>query len=103
MELQRHRGFVVGYDQASEVRLVWKVRVKDRASPYNGHKLIVASVRGGLELARGLNVHFVIGTLDDPSGAKLLRAVDVCLETPENQVKQVNMGQEGSCERERGA
>lgn len=86
METQRHKGFVVGFDTASDKRVIWKVRVKDSASPHNEQKLVVVSVRNGLELARGLNVHFAIGTVDDPSGTKVLRAVDVCLETPnENQ------------------
>ncbi|MBI3956753.1 MAG: hypothetical protein HY340_02080 [Candidatus Kerfeldbacteria bacterium] len=94
----RHHGFVVGSDAVPEGRTIWKVRVKDPASPYDGHKLVVASVRGGLELARGLNVHFAIGTVDDLSGTKVLRAVDVCLETPEghrnqNQVTRSKGGQ----------
>src|SRR3989344_618422 len=69
---KRHRGFVIGSDTTSKQREIWKVRVKDPTSPHDGEKLVVASVRGGLELARGLNVHFVIGTMDDPSGAKVL-------------------------------
>ena len=86
MENQRHKGFIIGFDTASEGRTVWKVRVRDQGDQHDGHKLIVASVRGGLELARGLNVHFAIGTIDDFSGTKVLRAVDVCLEMPdENQ------------------
>lgn len=83
MNSKRTKGFVVGFDTAQEGHFVWKVRVKDSTSPYDGQKLVVASVRGGLELARGLNVHFAIGTTDDPSGAKVLRAVDVCLEAPD--------------------
>lgn len=84
MNNQRHAGFVVGSDTSPERREVWKVRVKDSTSQYDGQKFVVASVRGGLELARGLNVHFAIGTMDDPSGSKVLRAVDVCLETPKD-------------------
>lgn len=80
MNSKRTKGFVVGFDSASEGRAVWKVRVKDPGSSHDGQKLVVASVRGGLELAKGLNVHFAIGTMDDPSGAKVLRAVDICLE-----------------------
>lgn len=83
MNNRRHTGFVVGSDASTERREVWKVRVKDPASQYDGQKFVAASVRGGLELARGLNVHFVIGTMDDPSGSKVLRAVDVCLEAPD--------------------
>ncbi len=83
MESERHRGFVVGSDTSQSGRNVWKVRVKDSESSHDGQKLVVASVRGGLELARGLNVHFAIGTINDHSGTKVLRAVDVCLEAPE--------------------
>ena len=78
---QRHCGYVTGSHEASSGHKVWTVRVKDRGSSYDGQKLIVASIRGGLELARGLNVHFAIGTIDDQSGQKVSRAVDVCLET----------------------
>lgn len=81
MELQRHRGFIIGSDASPEGRTVWKVRVKDPASTHDGQKLVVVSVRGGLELARGLNVHFAIGTVDDHSGVKVARAVDVKLES----------------------
>ncbi len=83
MENQRHKGFIIGFDSVAEGRSIWKVRVKDPASSHDGQKLVVASVRGGLELARGLNIHFVVGTIDDSSGTKVLRAVDVCLETPD--------------------
>lgn len=76
----RHRGFVSGSHQTSDRRIIWTVRVKDSASQYDGNKFVVASVRGGLELARGLNVHFAIGTVDDSAGKKVPRAVDVCLE-----------------------
>jgi hypothetical protein len=88
---RQHKGFIVGFDTSPEGRHVWKVRVKDPGDPHDGQKLVVASVRGGLELARGLNVHFAIGTIDDSSGTKVLRAVDVCLETPdEDQTANVN-------------
>jgi hypothetical protein len=79
---ERYKGFIVGSDSTAEGRIIWKLRVKDPNSPYDEQKLIVASIRGGLELARGLNVHFAIGTIDDLSGLKVLRAVDVCLEVP---------------------
>lgn len=78
---KRHRGFVSGSHHVLDRRTVWTVRVKDPASQYDGHKFVVASVRGGLELARGLNVHFAIGTVDDSVGNKVPRAVDVCLES----------------------
>ena len=83
MEKQRHSGFVVGCNQAPAGKSVWSVRVKDTESTFNGQKLIVASVHGGLELARGLNVDFAIGTVDDSSGEKAVRAVDVRLESPD--------------------
>lgn len=81
----RHHGFVTGSDPGPKGQLVWKVRVKDRSSTYDGQKLVVASIRGGLELARGLNVHFAIGTVDDQQGQKVPRAVDVTLESAESQ------------------
>lgn len=84
MDSRRHKGFVIGSDNAQKGQVVWKVRVKDPTSPHDGQKLVVASVQGGMELARGLNVYFAIGTIDDPSGTKVLRAVDVCLETPDD-------------------
>lgn len=79
---ERHTGYVVGRDDNPEGQVVWKVRVKDTDSPYNNQKLVVASVQGQLELAKGLNVNFAIGTVDDKDGQKVLRAVDVRLETP---------------------
>lgn len=83
MKARRTNGFVLGSDRTSQGQTVWKVRVKDPDSQYDGQKLIVASIHDGLEPARGLNVHFVIGTVDDHSGTKALRAVDVCLEATE--------------------
>lgn len=80
--LERHKGYVVGRDENPEGQAVWKVRVKDAESPYNNQKLVVASVQGQLELAKGLNVNFAIGTVDDKDGQKVPRAVDVRLETP---------------------
>lgn len=77
---QRHRGFVCGSNISSDQHMVWSVRVKDPESNHNGKRLVVASVHDGLELARGLNVHFAIGTIDGPKGEKIMRAVDVCLE-----------------------
>ena len=81
---QRHRGFVVGSRSSQKDQKIWTVRVKDPHSQYNERKFVAISVRGGLELAQGLNVHFAIGTIDDQRGAKILRAVDVCLESPED-------------------
>ena len=91
---ERHKGYVVGSDQNSGGHPIWKVKVKDTKSPFNGKKLVVASVHGGLELARGLNVEFAIGTVDDQQGQKVVRAVDVRLEipdaNPETESQQVN-------------
>jgi hypothetical protein len=82
---QRLKGFIVGCDpgQTSE-KTVCKVRVKDPSSEYDGQKFVVVSVRDGLELAQGLNVNFVLGTMDGEPGKQILRAVDVCLEVPDS-------------------
>jgi len=81
---QRLKGYVVGCDaRQTDGKSVCKVRVKDPSSPHDGQKYIVASVRNGLELAQGLNVNFVLGTIDDSSGTPVFRAVDVCLELPD--------------------
>lgn len=79
---ERHKGYVVGSDEAPSGQLVWAVKVKDQQSLYNGQKLNVASTHKEITLARGLNVNFAIGTVDDREGNKVLRAVDVRLETP---------------------
>lgn len=100
MDLIRHKGFVVGSDNSLKGQNVWKVRVEDSTSSYNGQKLVVASVHGGLELARGLNVNFAIGTVNDKSSQEVLRAVDVCLETLDAQLKPT--GQPGQQVRRKG-
>jgi len=82
----RHSGFVIGSDTTPAGHEVWKVRVKEPAGPYDGRKLIVASVNGGVALAQGLNVTFVIGTMDGSSGSPELRAVDVRIQEPGIQV-----------------
>jgi len=86
MVQKRHTGFVVGQSAARE-KPVWKVRVKDSQSEHDGQKFVVASTRGGFELAQGLNVNFLIGSLDGERGQKVLRAVDVCLEDAESQTQ----------------
>lgn len=93
MEKQRHRGFVLGSDPGPHESIVWKVRVKDEESPYDNEKFAVASVHGGIELARGLNVDFALGTLDDEEGRNVVRAVDVRLEPPRAGQEQQNSGQ----------
>jgi hypothetical protein len=77
MTMKRCKGFVVGQDPTSGGTTVWKVRVKDSTSPHDGEKLVVASVRNDIELAKGLNVNFLIGSVDGPKGQKVPRAVDV--------------------------
>ncbi len=92
----RHEGFVVGSDSSRGASTVWKVRVKDRSSPHDGKKLIVASIHGGIELARGLNVNFAIGTVDDSVGDQALRAVDVRLSAAQPQsTTSITTGQKG--------
>lgn len=76
---QRHRGFVAG-SQVQDGRVLWTVRVKDNTSPHNGKRFTVASVHEGQMLARGLNVDFVVGSVDDLSGHRVPRAVDVRVE-----------------------
>ena len=76
----RYRGYIVGSETRPGGRLVWKVRIKEAGNPHDGQKFTVASIHGGLELARGLNVTFVLGTVDDETGEKVMRAVDVRLE-----------------------
>ena len=93
---ERHKGYVVGSDTSPSGQLAWTVRVKDTQSPYDGQKLNVASTHKELTLARGLNVNFAIGTVDDREGNKVLRAVDVRLETPganQSQGQQVKRSQ----------
>ena len=57
----------------------WRVRVCEPDSPYNQKVLSVASVKQGIQLGRGLNVTFVVGTVDQKS-RKVLKAVDLALE-----------------------
>ncbi len=77
---KRCRGFVVGFDKNQNGQTVWKVRIKDDTSLLDGQKLAVASIHDNLELARGLNVTFVVGSVDDEHGLRVPRAVDVAIE-----------------------
>ena len=79
MNGQRLKGFVLGRDTNPGCKPRWKVRVSSEG-PHQGEKLVVASVHGGIELARGLNVDFAIGTVDGPEGQKVRRVVDVRLD-----------------------
>ena len=73
----RYKGFVVGYDHVDEGDVVWKVRVKDMRCTLNGVKLIVASIKNDVKLARGANVTFLIGSVDRLHGNRSPCAVDV--------------------------
>lgn len=77
--MQRHAGYVASCRQKSGGISVWRVTVKDAGSPHNGQSFVVASVHDGIVLARGLNVDFVVGTVDDEKSQKVFRAVDVRL------------------------
>ena len=59
---------------------VWEVRVKDPGGDHNGKKLQVASIRDGITPAQGLNVTFIIGSVDNSRQEKELRAVDLCVD-----------------------
>ena len=81
MDEDRSKGFVVGKTERAEGKTdVWWVRVKDPGNPHNGKKLIVASIRDDVALARGLNVNFIIGTTKNERGETEPRAADVRLD-----------------------
>ncbi len=79
----RFGGHIMAEDTA-DGRTIWKVRVVDEKSHFNGRKLIVASTHGGITLARGLIVDFEIGFLNDLSKTRVPRAVDVGLITDDS-------------------
>jgi hypothetical protein len=81
--VDRVNGFVVGSDEAADGHMIWKVRVKDQDSEYDKMKLIVASTHNEIVLAKGLNITFEIGTMDDRTGQEVLRAIDVRTRKPE--------------------
>jgi len=79
----RTKGFVIGSDlkgKPGEEQTVWKVRVKDERSEYNGEKIWVASVRDNIELANGLEVAFILVTIGGH-----LKALDVRPDTQEGE------------------
>lgn len=79
VQTTRHNGYVVGQNNSgSKGQPYWTVRVKDPESPHNGKKFPVVSTREGITLAQGLNVNFVIGSVDGENGQKVMKAVDVC-------------------------
>lgn len=57
----------------------WRVRIKDPDSSFNGKVISVASVINCTELARGLNVTFQVGTVDQ-GNRRVLKAVDLRLD-----------------------
>lgn len=79
---QRIKGYVVGCDKSGTGKKVCKVRIKDASSHLDGKKLIIASVHNDVELGQGLNVNFLIGTVDGKENMPEHRAVDVRLESP---------------------
>ncbi len=74
--VQRHNGFVVGKTTIDH-RQYWTVRVKDGDSSYNGKKIKVLTLQEGLTLVAGLNVTFLVGTVDGPDETKVEKAFDV--------------------------
>lgn len=74
---KRHQGFVAELSTANNE--YWIVKVDDKNSEYHGTRLLVASIRGNIALAKGLNVNFCVGNVDGPGGKPVNRAVDVCL------------------------
>lgn len=80
MAINRHRGYVAGKANPP-AKPNWLVRVKDPGSEYNGRRFVVASTHDSFELAQGLNVDFLIGSIDGERGVSVLRAVDVSLST----------------------
>ncbi len=91
--MPRVKGFVVGSDPTPG-GTVWKVRVSEVTSQHNGKKLVVVSVRDGLELVRGLDVDFTVGTVGPPEG-RGLRAFDVYLQIPGDQETMSDTGTTG--------
>lgn len=88
----RHSGYVIGSSPTAR-GIVWKVRVKDPESEYDKWKLVVASIQGSIALAQGLNVDFVVGSVDGQAGEEELRAVDVRVLAPKSHsVKQSKGG-----------
>ena len=84
----RVKGYVVAGDKKGKGPTVWKVRVKDEHSQHNGRKFVVASTHNDITLARGIDVTFLVGSMDGPNkGRKLLKAVDVQLQKDDERSK----------------
>jgi hypothetical protein len=73
----RIQGYVIAGDLSKQGKTVWKVRVNQPGSIFHKRKIIVASIHGDITLARGLNVSFILGSVNDSQGRPVLRAVDV--------------------------
>ncbi len=73
---KRHEGYVTGHSRSGKC---WMVKVKDPASEYHGTRMPIASICGDITLAKGLNVNFCVGSVDDQQGQPANRAVDVRL------------------------
>ncbi|MCA9363647.1 hypothetical protein KC727_00270 [Candidatus Kaiserbacteria bacterium] len=58
--------------------MVWKVRVNDETNELHWRKFEVASVHGGIQLAKGLEVEFLLGSFRK-DGHPVQKAVDVAL------------------------
>jgi hypothetical protein len=71
----RYSGYVVG-KVSRDGKLVWKVRIMDEISSYNGQKFIVRSTHDGIALCSGLDVTFSIGTVGNINRRKMV-AIDV--------------------------
>lgn len=74
----RIKGFVVG---TVEIRVgpgppIWKVRVTEKSSGHYNQKFVAASIHGGIELAQGLSVTFLLGRFRR-NNQDVLKAVDV--------------------------
>ncbi|MDQ1284499.1 MAG: hypothetical protein QG620_847 [Patescibacteria group bacterium] len=75
----RIKGYVLGADKV-QGETVWKVRVQDETSKYDGKKFVVASVRDNISLAGGLEVTFLLGQFRE-KGQAVQKAIDVRLFT----------------------
>ncbi len=73
---KRHAGFIVGSTRKGEIDY-WTVRVKDDSSEFNGRKFEVLSVHDSVQLGRGLNITFLVGSVDSREQERILKAVDV--------------------------
>jgi hypothetical protein len=80
---ERLRGYVVGADwpNGRSGRKIWKVRVKDENSEYNGEKFPVAEGHERRFFAKGLDVTFLSGTFQERDGQAVRKAIDVRLFT----------------------